>query len=74
MITNHKIAIAEDHPLFKEGLKNLINNEKGFRVVFTADNSDEIVDLVKKHKPDMLSLDIKMLCRRNFCRYHTGKS
>jgi two-component system NarL family response regulator len=54
-----KIVIADDHALFVEGLKNLIES-RGYRVVGIAQNGLEAFALAKEMKPDVVLLDIFM--------------
>lgn len=53
------IVIADDHSLFVEGLKNLIES-RGYRVVGIAQNGLEAFALAKEIKPDVILLDIFM--------------
>lgn len=54
----HKIAIIEDEPSIDEMYRMKLGLE-GFEVI-TAFNGEEGLALVKKHKPDLILLDIKM--------------
>ena len=56
-----KIILVDDHTLFRNGLKLLINNTPNFRVIAEASNGKEfIVLLSKEEKPDVVLLDIAM--------------
>jgi DNA-binding NarL/FixJ family response regulator len=55
-----RILIADDHPLFRDGLRRLLQAEPGFEVVGEASDGDMLVDLVRKTKPDILLLDLSM--------------
>ena len=54
------ILIADDHPIVRRGLKQIIQDEKDMKVVFEAANSDEVIDGLKAQKVDVLLLDISM--------------
>jgi DNA-binding NarL/FixJ family response regulator len=54
------IAIADDHPVFRDGLARVLQAEEGFRVVGTAANGAEALDLVEQHHPEILLLDLFM--------------
>lgn len=55
-----RILIADDHPLFRDGLRRLLQSEPGFEVVGEAADGDELLGLVRKAKPDILLLDLSM--------------
>lgn len=55
-----RILIADDHPLFRDGLRRLLQSEPGFEVVGEASDGDELLALVRKAKPDILLLDLSM--------------
>jgi DNA-binding NarL/FixJ family response regulator len=55
-----RILIADDHPLFRDGLRKLLQTEPGFEVVGEASDGDELVGLARKAKPDILLLDLSM--------------
>ncbi|MBP5286763.1 MAG: response regulator transcription factor [Elusimicrobiales bacterium] len=54
------ILIADDQTLFRECIKDLLENEKDFKVVGEAGNGPEAVALAKKLKPDVILMDIKL--------------
>ena len=55
-----KIIIVDDHTLFRNGLKMLINNIKGYQVIAEAANGQEFLSELDNHKPDLVLLDIDM--------------
>ena len=55
-----RILIADDHQLFRDGLRRLLQSEPGFRVVGLASDGDEVVQLAKRLKPDIILLDVSM--------------
>jgi DNA-binding NarL/FixJ family response regulator len=55
-----RILIADDHPLFRDGLRRLLQSEPGFEVVGEASDGDVLVDLARRTKPDILLLDLSM--------------
>lgn len=55
-----KILICDDHKIFREGLRTLIEKEPGMQVIAEADDGVEAVDLAKKLMPDVAIMDISM--------------
>lgn len=54
------IIIADDHPIFRRGLRGIIEAEESFRVVAEADNGDDALRLIEEHEPDVAVLDLDM--------------
>lgn len=59
-MTPVKVVIADDHALFREGLKRILSLEKNVLVVGEASRGDEVIKVVERTKPDVLLLDLKM--------------
>lgn len=55
-----KIIIADDHPLFRMGVKSLIETYEYFDLIAEAENGDVAVELILNLKPDIVILDIDM--------------
>jgi len=55
-----RILLADDHPIFRDGLKRLLEAEPGFKVIGEASNGVEAVRLVKQLRPELLLLDLSM--------------
>ena len=55
-----KVVIADDHTLFREGLKRILSLEKDILVVGEASRGDEVAKVVDRARPDVLLLDLKM--------------
>ena len=57
---NLNILIADDHPIFLKGLKEVIESDKDLTVVAEAPNGKAAVDVFLRAKPDVVILDIDM--------------
>ena len=55
-----KVAIADDHALFRDGLRKILSVEKDILVVGEAANGDEVAKVAERMKPDILLLDLRM--------------
>jgi NarL family two-component system response regulator LiaR len=55
-----RILIADDHAMLREGMHNLLSQEKDFEVVGEAANGEEAVRLAGELKPDIAIMDIVM--------------
>lgn len=55
-----KVMLVDDHNLFRNGLKLLVNSNPNFKVVAEASNGIEFLDLLDKEVPDIVLLDIAM--------------
>lgn len=55
-----KIIIADDHQVVRRGLTLTIDAEKDMRVVGEAQNGAGVLALIKKHKPDVVLMDLQM--------------
>ncbi|SHF77115.1 two component transcriptional regulator, LuxR family [Fodinibius roseus] len=55
-----KVIITDDHPLIREGIKNVIQGENDIEVIGEAQNGQEVMELLRKEIPHILLLDITM--------------
>jgi two-component system, NarL family, response regulator DegU len=55
-----KVVVADDHTLFREGIKKVLSLEKDILVVGEAARGDEVIKTVERSKPDVLLLDLRM--------------
>ena len=55
-----RILIADDHPIFRAGLKEILGKEKEAKLIGEASNGSEALALVRKQHWDVVVLDITM--------------
>ncbi|MFD1849030.1 response regulator [Oceanobacillus bengalensis] len=55
-----KIILIDDHKLFREGVKRILEFEPSFHVVAEGDDGSEAAKLVKENNPDVVLMDINM--------------
>ena len=55
-----RLVIADDHPIFRDGLRRLLEAEDGLKVLGEASDGAEAVKLARQLKPDILLLDLAM--------------
>ena len=55
-----KILLADDHPIFREGLIKIIQKEKFFKVCKCIGNGDTALEYIRNKKPEIAVLDISM--------------
>ena len=55
-----KVAMIDDHPIVRQGLRNLLQTEPSFQVVAEADDGITGLELVQRVKPDVLIVDLMM--------------
>ncbi len=58
--TTIKVAIADDHALFRTGVKTSLSIRKDIQMVAEAENGMQLLNLLKHIKPDVILLDIHM--------------
>ena len=55
-----KIVVADDHPIFRDGLCKLLALEEDFEVVAQAQDGRQVLDVLQQLEPDILLLDLRM--------------
>jgi len=55
-----RIAIIDDHSLFREGIKRILEFEGDFEVVAEGSDGSEALSIVETYRPDLVLMDINM--------------
>jgi DNA-binding NarL/FixJ family response regulator len=55
-----KLVLVEDHPIFRQGLAQLIAHDKTLAVVGEAESIGEAIEVIDRTKPDLVLLDISL--------------
>ncbi len=55
-----KIIIADDHPIFRGGLRQIISADVSIEIIGEADNGEKALEIIQGLKPDIAVLDIDM--------------
>ena len=54
------VVVAEDSPTLRDLLVNILCGETDIRVIATANDGERVVELVRRLKPDLVTMDIVM--------------
>ncbi|EHK79252.1 LuxR family two component transcriptional regulator [Sinorhizobium meliloti CCNWSX0020] len=60
MMTGIRVAVVDDHPLFREGVTRSLSEIDGFEIVAEGGSRDEAVAIAQTINPDVMLLDISM--------------
>lgn len=55
-----RVLIADDHPLFRKALRQIIESDSRFEVVHEMENGEEVLSLLDEELPDIVVLDVDM--------------
>lgn len=58
--TRYRVLIADDHPLFRSGIRALLSAEADMELVGEATNGDEAISLAVSLQPDLILMDLQM--------------
>jgi DNA-binding NarL/FixJ family response regulator len=56
----HRVVIAEDHTILREGLRALLSSNPGFHIVGEAEDGLEAIQCVQTLRPDLILMDLSM--------------
>jgi two-component system cell cycle sensor histidine kinase/response regulator CckA len=56
----YRIILADDHPIIRQGIKKILDENPGLEVIGEAGDGQEALELLEKTQPDLILLDIQM--------------
>lgn len=59
-MNSYRIVLADDHVMFRQGIKNILEKDKDLEVIGEVSDGLKLLELLKKVTPDMVILDISM--------------
>jgi DNA-binding NarL/FixJ family response regulator len=57
---SNTLIIADDHPIFRKGLLDILKSDKSFQILAEASDGNEALELILLHQPDVAILDVDM--------------
>ena len=54
------MLIADDHPVFRQGLRSALEGDGGFQIVGEAETGAEAIEAALEHQPDVVAMDVQM--------------
>ena len=55
-----RVILADDHPVVRDGLATMVNQQPDMEVVAEAGDGEEAIALYEQHRPDVMVLDLRM--------------
>lgn len=55
-----RLAIADDHKIFRDGIRMALKNRDGIELIWEAEDGKEMIQKIKTDQPDILLMDIRM--------------
>jgi DNA-binding NarL/FixJ family response regulator len=60
MTTPVRIVVADDHPIVRDGVRALVEASPGIELIGEATNGDEVIELARQVRPDVVLMDLAM--------------
>lgn len=55
-----KVAVVDDHKMFRDGVTAILNDNKELKVIWSAANTQETLASIEKERPDVILMDITL--------------
>ena len=59
-MTSKRLLIVDDHPIFREGLKQIVSAIDNIEVIAEVDTGDAAIEYIKRSPPDVVTLDLAL--------------
>jgi DNA-binding NarL/FixJ family response regulator len=59
-MSGYQIVLADDHAMFRQGIKRILEKDKGLEIIGEAGDGIQLLELLKKVTPEMVILDVSM--------------
>jgi DNA-binding NarL/FixJ family response regulator len=66
-----RVLIADDHPIFRHGLRQLLEKDPRIKIVGEADNGEDALALIVTHRPEIALLDVDLPQKDGFAIVHS---
>ncbi len=60
MPVKKRVLIVDDHPLFRDGLKSLIERSAGYETIGEAGSGEEAIRLARELNPELITMDVSL--------------
>ena len=60
MVARIRVAVVDDHPLFREGVTRSLSEIDGFEIVAEGSSKDDAIEIAQSLGPDVMLMDISM--------------
>ncbi len=60
MVTSIRVAVVDDHPLFREGVAHTLERSNTVRIVGQGETADDAIRIAQTENPDIMLLDVSM--------------
>lgn len=56
----YRLILADDHDIVRAGTKSILEKDPDFEIIAEAENGEELLEMLQKHKCDLVVMDLSM--------------